>query len=98
MGSGPLNETAQWRGEASGRGTWQILSTCLLTLLLCLWTAVHMNVPQEGQADAQFWKKAKWLLIALVYPELVRRPNVPTRWCHGRHCRIASIFMADGVS
>ena len=40
-------------------------------MLLCVWTAVHLNVsPPEG-----FWKtkfrKVGWLLLALVAPEMV---------------------------
>lgn len=39
-----------WVNEPNGRGTWNILSTCLLTIILCCWTSVCPNIPapQDG--------------------------------------------------
>lgn len=39
-----------WIDEPDGRGTWTILSTCLLTIVLCCWTSVCPNIPapQDG--------------------------------------------------
>ncbi|RAK82213.1 uncharacterized protein BO72DRAFT_444140 [Aspergillus fijiensis CBS 313.89] len=34
-----------WVTEPDGRGSWSILSTCLLTIILCCWTAVLPNIP-----------------------------------------------------
>ena len=71
LGSEPLNATAQWEGEGGGRGTWTILSTSIVTLILCVWTAVHMNIPREGHGSAQTFAKARWMLMALFAPEVV---------------------------
>ena len=70
------NETqtppATWRSEPSARGTWSILSTCLITLGLCLWTALHLNIPRYKEG---IWlpilRKAGWLLLGLLAPEMV---------------------------
>ena len=64
-------DVVHWKPSSNTRGTFDILTTCAITMLLCVWTAVHLNVsPPEG-----FWKtkfrKIKWLLIALVAPEMV---------------------------
>lgn len=40
------NGTVIWQDEPSKRGTGSILSTCLITTSLCIWTAVHLNVPR----------------------------------------------------
>ena len=65
------SDVAHWKPNPTTRGTSDILTTCLITLLLCVWTAVHLNVP----APNTFWKsrleKVGWLILALVAPELV---------------------------
>lgn len=71
LGQEPLNATAQWEGEGSGRGTWTIFSTCVVTLILCVWTAVHLNVPQYGHAESRVWRKIGMMLMALYGPEVV---------------------------
>ena len=60
-----------WQPEPSQRGTWGILSSCILTTFLCVWTAVHPNVPAIGQNYSQFWRKLYWLCLGLFAPELV---------------------------
>ena len=34
--------------EPTGRGTISLLLSCLLTLSLCVWSAVHLNIPKSG--------------------------------------------------
>jgi hypothetical protein len=63
---------ASWRDEPSTRGTWNILSTCLITLGLCLWTALHLNIPRHKEG---VWRpkmrKTCWLLLGLLAPEMI---------------------------
>lgn len=70
LGSEPVNGAA-WRPEPQGRGTWSILSTCILTLSLCIWSALHLNVPEHGKGGKQLWRKTRWLIVGLVAPEIV---------------------------
>jgi hypothetical protein len=44
--SAPQNSTLVWRAESRSRGSFNILSTCLIVLVSCVWTAVHLNVPK----------------------------------------------------
>ncbi|KAF2824835.1 hypothetical protein CC86DRAFT_47574 [Ophiobolus disseminans] len=60
-----------WRPEPQVRGTFSILSSCLLTMVLCVWTAVHLNIPEYGKLTAQVWRKLGWVMISLLAPELV---------------------------
>ena len=64
------SDIVHWKPNPSSRGTSNILTTCLITLLLCVWTAVHLNVHLES-----FWKsqlrKVGWLVLALLAPEIV---------------------------
>lgn len=65
------NSTITWKPEPLSRGTWSILSTCVLTMFLCIWTAVHLNVPQPQSTVRAFLRKTRWLILGLFAPELV---------------------------
>ncbi|KAI4124796.1 MAG: hypothetical protein LQ338_004622 [Usnochroma carphineum] len=69
--SNTVNGTSAWVPEPNGRGTWSLLSTCIITVLLCVWSAVHLNVPQYEKTHSQYWRKVKWLFLGLFAPELV---------------------------
>ncbi|KAK3369656.1 hypothetical protein B0T24DRAFT_533274 [Lasiosphaeria ovina] len=58
-----------FRAEPPRRGTASLLIGCLFTLSLCVWTAVHLNVP--GRGTSQIWRKCRWAIAATVAPEIV---------------------------
>jgi hypothetical protein len=61
-----------WVADPAGRGTWSLLYSCLFTLLLCVYTAIHLNVPPPNDTKLTFWlRKTKWVAIAIFGPELV---------------------------
>jgi hypothetical protein len=71
-----------WHAEPSGRGAWCVLSTCLITMGLCVVKAIHLNIPGSSPySDVQrtksrallpdFKKQAEWLMMGLFAPELV---------------------------
>lgn len=70
-GNDTANATSAWVPEPNGRGTWSLLSTCIITISLCVWSAVHLNVPEYQKTHVQYWRKGKWLLLGLFAPELV---------------------------
>lgn len=67
------NGTAHWEPDPTDRrGTWTILSTCIITLILCVYTSLHLNVPEHRcSATSIFFIKAKYVLFGLLAPELV---------------------------
>lgn len=71
FGHVPVNNTSVWIPEPNGRGTWSILSSCLITISLCVWSAVHLNLPQHRKTSSQHLRKFKWLVIGLIAPEVV---------------------------
>jgi hypothetical protein len=72
FGTSATNISATWYPEPRGRGTFNILSTCLTTMFLCVWTAVHLNIPdRNGGTKQNFLRKPGWLLLALLAPEIV---------------------------
>lgn len=67
-----INQTTIfWQPEPQLRGTWSIISVCTLTTSLCVWTAIHLNVPAVEQKYPQHMRKLYWLVIGLSAPELV---------------------------
>ena len=65
-----------WQPSCGTRGTNDVLSTCLITMFLCVWTAIHLNVPPPESKWKTILTKVNWLLIALLAPEMV----VYTAW------------------
>ncbi|KAK3505191.1 hypothetical protein B0T13DRAFT_31169 [Neurospora crassa] len=62
----------KWVPEPGTRGTFSILSVCLVTLGLCVWTAIHLNVPEHGEPGwKQLMRKIGWLMLSLLSPEIV---------------------------
>jgi hypothetical protein len=76
MNSSTLQEYHGWHDEPSGRGTWSILATCLITLTLCVWTAVHLNLQGKqspglsGKLESILYKP-RWIVVGLFAPEVV---------------------------
>ncbi|KAH9821435.1 hypothetical protein Tdes44962_MAKER04925 [Teratosphaeria destructans] len=40
-------------------------------MFLCVWTAVHLNLPEHKKEWQQKWRHLGWLLLALLAPEVV---------------------------
>ena len=74
------NETtaATWHPAPNYRGTYGLLSSCIITMGICVWTAVHLNIPEHNKVYMQKWRKAGWLVLALLAPKLVAY----TAWKH----------------
>lgn len=60
-----------WAPEPSGRGTWSILWSCLATIFICTWSALHLDVPKKHGRWYLFFRKLGWMLIAATAPEIV---------------------------
>jgi hypothetical protein len=71
-------ETVHWVDGPNNRGTFDLTLSCVLTLLLCMWTSLHLNLPPEGESTlGRSCRKFKWTLMALFAPELI----VFCAWC-----------------
>ncbi|PON30792.1 hypothetical protein TGAM01_v200212 [Trichoderma gamsii] len=60
-----------WVSAPQFRGTMAILQSCILTLVACIYTAIHLNVPVKVDWLSLLVAKAWWILIALFAPEIV---------------------------
>ncbi|KAI9658342.1 MAG: hypothetical protein M1821_002475 [Bathelium mastoideum] len=61
-----------WVSGPNSRGTIDIVWGSFLTIFLCTWTAVCLNIPHPKDKQLQILgRKAKWMFWAIVGPELV---------------------------
>lgn len=64
--------TVGWVSGPSYRSTMSIISSCVLTMGLCVWSALHLNIPPAREAVTQYWMRIiKWVLVGILAPELV---------------------------
>ncbi|EKM55007.1 uncharacterized protein PHACADRAFT_119896 [Phanerochaete carnosa HHB-10118-sp] len=63
-------DTGPWRPDPTFRGTWGIISTCLSTLVICVWSAIHVDIPPRHQKRS-FVVKVRWLIIGLFAPDVL---------------------------
>ena len=58
--------------DPKGRGTVGIVVSCLVTLALCVWSSLHLNVPLKSETRLQrCLRYIKWILLGTLIPELV---------------------------
>ena len=61
-----------WVDEPSERGTWRILYSCTFTLVLCVYTAMHLNIPAHYDSKWKVRQRlAKWVAIAIFGPQVI---------------------------
>lgn len=70
-----VNQTTQYVhyvGDPNGRGTLSLIISCVLTLILCVWSALHLNVPSSSQTTlASLLTQCRWIITGVYAPELV---------------------------
>ncbi|TLD19621.1 hypothetical protein PspLS_09357 [Pyricularia sp. CBS 133598] len=58
--------------DPKGRGTPSLLVSCILTLIVCVWSALHLNVPPRTQSTSRsILLNAQWIIAGIYAPELV---------------------------
>ncbi|GJC80552.1 hypothetical protein ColLi_03390 [Colletotrichum liriopes] len=83
------SSTTGWASEPNGRGTFGLICSCVLTLTICVWTALHLNVPAaRSTLRNRALEGTKWVLYGIFAPELVvataAAQYIVARWLKGR--------------
>lgn len=98
-----------WMSDPDGRGTTSLIVTCLVTLGLCVWSAMHLSIPKINETSLHHTMQyVKWSMIGILGPELVLfaawRQYVSAQGLIGEvdatdaqraHCEIAKVRMAN---
>ncbi|KAK4173194.1 hypothetical protein QBC36DRAFT_314120 [Triangularia setosa] len=78
----PENLTAAWYPGPTFRDTWSIISSYIITLVICVWTSVHLNIDDLssnktskrwdpcGWLRGKQWRQLGWMFCALLAPEI----------------------------
>ena len=68
----PSNPPYLWEGEPKKRSTYGIISFCFSTLIICIWSTLHFNIPiRRYTATRRLFLQVSWMIIALLGPELL---------------------------
>ena len=79
-------------GDPNGRGTSSLVISCLLTLILCVWSALHLNVPSQGETRIyRLFVIMRWIIVGIYAPELV----VFTAWRQWSSAKILGKLIRD---
>jgi hypothetical protein len=66
------NKTMTWQSDSDIRGSFSILSTCTITLLLGVWSAVHLNLPANPESWSEVLeRRTGWIICSLLVPEVL---------------------------
>lgn len=57
--------------EPKGRGTVQLLLSCVFTLVICIWTSIHPNIIKNPSTIRRLKEKATYVILGLFSPEIV---------------------------
>ena len=63
--------TIAWKGDPDYRGTFNIMSACISTLLICVWTAIHDDITKGRRWHEVMLRKMCWFLVGLLAPECI---------------------------
>jgi hypothetical protein len=67
-----VDSPSPWVAEPTQRGTYGIISLCLSTLIICVWSTLHLNIPTMGcSTTRRFFLQVFWMFSALLAPELL---------------------------
>ncbi|KAF5630501.1 hypothetical protein F52700_7181 [Fusarium sp. NRRL 52700] len=58
-----------WVGSPNIRGTFDILESCIFTLIACVFTALHLDIIPKSTWQRRLLEKIKWVLLTILVPE-----------------------------
>ena len=56
------------------RSTIDLVETCIVTLVLCSWTSIHLDIPgksDRGHRLHAIWQKVQWTITGILFPEMI---------------------------
>jgi len=68
----PGDPSFSWKPEPTQRGTFGIFSFCLSTLIICVWSALHFDIPATRHTlTHRIFIQVSWMVVALIAPEVL---------------------------
>jgi hypothetical protein len=91
LGNTTVLPPTKWHPEPQFRGTFGILSSCLITMSLCIWTSLHLNLPEHKKEHLQKYRQLGWMVLGLLAPEFV----VWNAWVQRNEAKEVSALMQE---
>lgn len=67
-----VTDTVGFVQEDNERDTISLLISCFATLGLCVYSAVHLNIPRKGESNYRvLLRELQWCVLGLFAPELI---------------------------
>ena len=68
----PSHPPYRWMGEPKQRGTYGIITLCFSTLIICIWSTIHFEIPtRRYTATRRVFFQVAWMIFALLAPEVL---------------------------
>lgn len=67
----PQETEPPYAPQPSGRGTIELLTSCTMTIVLCIWTAIHPDIVIVRSSRYSTLYKVYWGLFAVIIPEFL---------------------------
>jgi hypothetical protein len=88
------------------RGTFDVLRTCISTLLICTWTVQHLCIPKKEKVPKkpgdywrihahEIWRRLKWMIGTLLIPELLAGKEFQDLIMARKSCREMASFASE---
>ena len=75
--TGPLS----WIPHSTTRSVYDIITTCFSTMIICVWSALHMNIPTRPRGFVKtFLIKVGWVVLGILMPDLLLLVAVCELW------------------
>ena len=84
VSSAPISNgsTRGFVSEPDGRGTIGIMTSCICTLIICLWTCLHLHIPPPSVTFlGVIARKLRWLVIGAIAPEVMAATALGQYFC-----------------
>jgi hypothetical protein len=88
-------DTVGFVREDNQRDTISLLISCFATLGLCVYSAVHLNIPRKGEGNCRvLTRELQWCVLGLFAPELI----LYTAWRQLASARQLCVEIKDKMS
>ncbi|KAI1399825.1 hypothetical protein F4819DRAFT_497791 [Hypoxylon fuscum] len=89
LATSPNGRISGWVDQPNLRGTWDIIWTCLVTIFICTYTLLCLNVPAPTESlFVNIRRRVLWMIVAIIGPEIVLT-YAAGQWSRARHSVVA---------
>jgi hypothetical protein len=60
-----------WVDQPNGRGTIDIIWSCVITIFLCSWSVLFLNIPRKSGLRSFLTTKLSWVAFTIFFPEIL---------------------------